>query len=322
MKTMKWLLQREYWENKGMLVWAPLAVGALMVIFTLVMLLAGQKFEFEFDGHVTTNGTTVHIAPNEASQIVQLAATAFPMVAAPVYIMLGFLVFFYCLGALHDERRDRSILFWKSLPVSDAQTVLSKAAMALLGAPLVIVAVGFITSLLIMVLAGIALAMHGANLFGALFMSGQFWLTPLRLLSLVPIYMLWALPAVGWLLLVSSWARSKPFLWAVAAPLLTGAVLMWAEKVFHLPVYSRWIWDNVIMRLLISVVPGQWMIFEEDAMRAMHENSGHNNPVGTVMEFFNQAWASLATPTLWAGVVAGVAMIVAAVWIRRWSEEG
>src|SRR3546814_20822192 len=41
-------------------------------------------------------------------------------------VVLGFVVFFYCLGALYDDRRDRSILFWKSLPVSDASTVLSK----------------------------------------------------------------------------------------------------------------------------------------------------------------------------------------------------
>jgi ABC-2 type transport system permease protein len=236
--------------------------------------------------------------------------------------MLGFLVFFYCLGALHDERRDRSILFWKSLPVSDAQTVLSKAAMALIGVPLVITVVGCLTSLLIMVLAGIALAMHGANLFGALLMSAQFWLTPLRLLSLVPVYMLWALPAVGWLLLVSSWARGRPFLWAVTAPLLTGAVLMWAEKVFHLPVYSKWVWDNVIMRLLLSVLPGQWIIFSNDAQNAMAHQDGHQHPVRVVMEFFNQAWMSLGSPTMWAGAIAGVAMIIAAVWIRRWSEEG
>lgn len=320
MKTIKWLIEREYWEHKGMLVWAPLAVGAAMVIFTLVMLLAGQKFEFDINGHMAGNGTTVYIAPNESAQIAQLAATAYPMVAVPVYVMLGFLVFFYCLGALHDERRDRSILFWKSLPISDAQTVLSKAVVALIGVPLLIVAVGCLTSLLIMALAGIALATHGANLFGALFSSAQFWLTPLRLLSLVPIYMLWALPTVGWLLLVSSWARGRPFLWAVTAPLLAGAALVWMEKVFHLPVYSKWVWDNVISRLLVGVMPGQWIIFSNDAQHAMSSTSGRDRPVAAVMEFFHQAWMSLGTPEVWVGVIAGVVMIVAAVWIRRWSE--
>ena len=320
MKTMKWLLRREYWEYKGMLVWAPLAVGAAMVLFTLVMMLAGKNFEI--NGHITSDGTTVTIAPNEAGQIVELAAAAYPMAAVPVYGLLGFFVFFYCLGALANERLDRSILFWKSLPISDAQTVLSKAVVALIGAPLVIVVVGMVTSLTIMLMAGIMLAMHGANLFNALFLSAQFWLTPLRVLSLVPIYMLWALPAVGWLLLVSSWARSKTFLWAVAAPLLTGAVLMWAEKVFNLPVHSKWIWDNVIMRMLLSVLPGQWIIFSDRAQDAMSATDPHNRPVGVVMEFFNQAWTSLGSGYMWAGAVAGVVMIVAAVWIRRWSEEG
>jgi len=319
MKTMKWLLRREYWEHKGMLMWAPLAVGATMILFTLVMMLSGKNFEIN---GVSANSTTITVAADEARQIVDMAAAAYPLAAVPVYMMLGFLVFFYCLGALHDERRDRSILFWKSLPVSDSQTVLSKALIALVGVPLMIMAVGLVTSLTIVLLAGAALAVHGANLFNMLFMSPQFWLTPLRVLSLVPIYMLWALPAVGWLLLVSSWARSKTFLWAVAAPLLTGAVLMWAEKVFHLPVYSKWIWDNVIMRILVSVLPGQWIIFSDRAQEAMQHTDPQQRPLQVVAEFFNQAWMSLGSGYMWAGVVAGVAMIVAAVWIRRWSEEG
>ena len=44
-------------------------------------------------------------------------------------MLTAFLVgVFYCLDALHGERRDRSILFWKSLPVSDLTTVLAKAS--------------------------------------------------------------------------------------------------------------------------------------------------------------------------------------------------
>jgi len=320
MKTMKWLLQREYWEHKGMLVWAPLAVGVALVLISAVMLMAGNNVGFEVNGHAFNSMTTVDIAPEERAQIAQVAAAAFPMVAIPVYAMLGFLVFFYCLGALHDERRDRSILFWKSLPVSDAQTVLSKAVIALLVVPLIVLGVAFAASLLIMLMAGLVLASHGANLFGALFSSGQFWLTPLRMLSLVPIYMLWALPSVGWLLLVSSWARSKTFLWAVAGPMLAGGLLIWIERVFHLPLFAKWFWDNVVMRLLLSVVPGQWIIFSDHAREAMEQTSPHDQPIRVAMEFFQQAWTSLGSGTLWSGVIAGVAMIIAAVWVRRWSE--
>ena len=52
-----------------------------------------------------------------------------------VNIVLGVVVFFFCLGALFDDRKDRSVLFWKSLPISDQATVLSKVAMALVVAP-------------------------------------------------------------------------------------------------------------------------------------------------------------------------------------------
>src|SRR3546814_12295425 len=63
------------------------------------------------------------------------------------FIVLAFVVFFYCLGALYDERKDRSVLFWKSLPVSDAQTVLSKVASAVVVAPVLAV----IASLVVMI---------------------------------------------------------------------------------------------------------------------------------------------------------------------------
>src|SRR5688500_3753928 len=58
----------------------------------------------------------------------QQAVAGMPLMMAPAPIMLTTLIiaFFYGLDALHGERRDRSILFWKSLPVSDRTPVLSK----------------------------------------------------------------------------------------------------------------------------------------------------------------------------------------------------
>ena len=61
--------------------------------------------------------------------VASLTSSLWPM------IVLGFVVFFFCLGSLYDERKDRSVLFWKSLPLSDGETVLSKAASALVVAP-------------------------------------------------------------------------------------------------------------------------------------------------------------------------------------------
>jgi ABC-2 type transport system permease protein len=90
----------------------------------------------------------------------------------PVLMVLGFLVFFYCLGALHDERRDRSLLFWKSLPVSDYTTVMSKLLLAVVVAPLITMGIAIVLGLVMLVAACVMLLTHGTNC------SARCWLRP------------------------------------------------------------------------------------------------------------------------------------------------
>ena len=320
MNSMKWLMQREYWENKGMLFWAPAIIGALMVAFTAVMLIIGNNVEMHFDGEKLSRFHEMTVV--ERHDMANVVGAAFPMIGVPLYIMMGFLVFFYCLSALYDDRRDRSILFWKSLPVSDSFTVLSKVLVATVAVPLTIAAISFLTSFAIMVMAAISLSFHGVNVFGDLLSATNLWLSPFRMLSLIPVYLLWALPTVGWLLLVSSWARSKVFLWAVGTPLMSGALLAWANHAFKMGLNIEWYFQNVVLRLLGSVLPGAWFMFDESARQAMeHADGPKGNPAEAISAFFNEAYTSLASPVLWIGVAAGVGMIAAAIWLRRWREE-
>ena len=320
MNSMKWLMQREYWENKGMLFWAPAIIGALMVAFTGMMLAFGMNMNVQLNGEKLTRFQ--EMTAIERHDLANAFGAAFPMVATPLYILMGFVIFFYCLGALYDDRRDRSVLFWKSLPISDTNTVLSKVATALVATPLIVAGIGFVASFTIMLMGSIALSFHGVNVFSDLLSSTNLWLAPFRMLSLIPVYLLWALPTVGWLLLVSSWARSKVFLWAVGAPLMSGALLSWANYAFKMGINIEWYFQNVVLRLLGSVLPGSWAIFDKSAMRAMQQvDRGDLPPAAQMTHFYNEAYASLASPTLWMGVAAGVAMIAGAIWLRRWREE-
>ena len=327
MKTMGWLVRREYWEHKGMLLWVPLAIAALMLAFALVMAAMGHNAEIHLDmPEGKAGGVTIHMAARHQQALVNMAATTYPVVAAPLYIALAFMVFSYCTGALYNERRDRSLLFWKSLPVSDTATVLSKAALALLLIPLGIVVLALATALLITLIGLAVLAYKGTNLLPLLLASPHFWLTPLKLVALVPVYMLWALPTVGWLLMVSSWARSKAFLWAVGAPLLTLMLVSWANEGFRLGIDMEWLFSTFISRLLVSVVPGSWFAIE--ALRRPVEHAGTVAENGSAVAvhgvgdaLFNGSWAAVATPHLWIGAIAGALMIAAAIWLRR-REEG
>lgn len=317
MKTMKWLIKREMWEHKGMLVWAPAVIATLIGVLAL--------FAAFFDKNITINSDgspseilSVTLEGKVRTQVIETMAQAYMAVSAPVLLVLGFLVFFYCLGALHDERRDRSLLFWKSLPVSDSMTVLSKVLLAAVVAPLITLGIGFVLSLVVLLTGSVLLLTHGTNVFGELFLTPDLYLTPLRMLGLLPLYVLWALPTVGWLLMVSSMARSKVFLWAVGTPLVTALLLLWAEKAMHIGINSAWFVSNIVSRLLLSVVPGAWLLFDE--IHISMDHAPRRLPVPQTI--FSESWATLGHANVWIGVAAGAAMIAVAIWMRRRREEG
>ena len=129
---------------------------------------------------------------------------------------------FYCLDALHGERRDRSILFWKSMPVSDLTTVLSKASIPLVVLPLLTIAIVIATQWIMLLLSTLVLLGSGLS---AATLWRQVTLSQVMLLyHLVTVHVLWHAPIYAWLLLVSGWARRMAFLWAVL-PLLAIGVL-------------------------------------------------------------------------------------------------
>jgi ABC-2 type transport system permease protein len=326
MKTMKWLLRREFWEHKGAMAWAPLIVGALMVLLVGTMAVYGASMG-KLTGNITVvrddagTTTTTTVSPIATEQMQQLATTVSDMymaAAMPLILMMSVIAFFYCLAAMHDERRDRSILFWKSLPVSDTQTVLSKVVTAAIVFPAIAVGTGIVVSLVMLLIVGILFAVNGVNMFGMVLSNANFYLAPLRLIGLLPVYLVWALPTIGWLMMVSAWARSKVFLWAVGTPVIFVVIVKWADYLLHTGINIDWLVENVISRGLIGLFPGTWMpLTQVDP----HTLAGNNNIVAAG-NLFTQSWMTLAHPAALIGAIAGVAMIVAAIRLRRWKDEG
>jgi ABC-2 type transport system permease protein len=142
--------------------------------------------------------------------------------AAIMLILTAFIVgVFYCLDALYGERRDRSILFWKSLPVSDRTTLLSKATIPLVVLPLVTFAVILATQLVMMLWTSVLLVSHGMSAVSTWTYVPLFRNSFILLYGLAAIA-LWHAPIYGWALLVSGWARRATFLWAVVPFLAIG----------------------------------------------------------------------------------------------------
>lgn len=325
MKTMTWLLRREFWEHKGAIFWAPIVVGLAMIVFiggTLIYNIGAKGVT----GNVVVNGHAIDVgmafnsmSPATQQTLINAMATGYIAVAAPLFMVLTVVAFFYCLGALYDERRDRSILFWKSLPLSDQMTVLSKVLTALAVAPLVTIVVGTITSTVLLLVTCGALALNGAKVFGPLLSTPALYLTPLQLAGMLPVYVLWALPTVGWLLMVSAWARSKVFLWAVGTPILAVVIVKWANFLVGQSLNADWFFQNVLARGLGGLIPGIWLAFEHVRPDQLSGVAHRGLDMGSV---FKQSWLTLAGPSVWIGALAGGAMIFAAMRLRRWRDEG
>ncbi|PJC95356.1 hypothetical protein GQ37_028025 [Janthinobacterium sp. BJB1] len=321
MNKMQWLIRRELWEHKGMLLWTPALIGIVMTVLGALMTI-GTITKAKMRTALTINGDEVswnaifntRSFGSRRMEIIDAVANNYIVTAAPLFLALGFLVFFYCLSALHDDRRDRSVLFWKSLPISDAQTVLSKVAIALLVAPLIVASAASLTSLALVLILGGVLAANGIYIFAELLASPGLYLGPLGVFGLLPVYFLWALPTVGWLLMVSSWARSKVFLWAVGVPLLLLVLTVWAGKLTQTESDLGWIQMNVIGRALLGTIPGGWYLFEPALLQQLHASKNIN--------VFGNSWSSLSLPAAWLGAAAGAALIYAAIRLRRWREEG
>ena len=326
--TMKWLLKREFWEHKGAMFWAPLIVGSLLVVLLGCTITYGIM-QHGLPAHVTINGHALQhprldsLLPDETMMLAGMVARGIYLgAAAPLFAILTAVVFFYCLGALYDERRDRSILFWKSLPVSDPLTVVSKAVTALVVAPAITLTLAFVASLALLFIGCMALSTQQWNLFPSLLASSDLYLSPLRLLALLPVYVVWALPTVGWLILVSSWAKSKPFLWAVGVPVVALVIIKWINAALEnfsgqtllLSHYA----SDVVARILGGIVPGIWFTFQPGLQRGMHPSANGFDMGGLV----SQSYLSLAGIDAWIGVAMGVAMLYAAIRMRRWRDEG
>ena len=319
------LLKREFWEHKGGFLWAPIWVGGISLLFTLITLIMGElalnSGGARFNGTPMINGLdlgalTTNMNPADAEKLAVAVSMSTASAMFWPMLVLGFVVFFYCLSSLYDERKDRSVLFWKSLPVSDRSTVLSKLISALVVAPALAMAVGIACMVGFLMILSVFVLIHHGNPFTLLWSPSNLLTNAGFGIAVLPLYALWALPSAGWLLLCSVWAKSKPFLWAIAIPVFVGVMVSWFDLFSIFDLDRKWIWTNVVAHLLGGVFPGTWMV-NVDPGSVLH-NRGFPHP----FDYLRQMYTVLATPQLWIGVIAGVAMIVASIRLRRWRDDG
>jgi ABC-2 type transport system permease protein len=269
-----WSVRRELWENRSIYI-IPLAVAAVMLVGFLIASI-GRAMSLSDPAQ----RVAVLSEPNDFAALLIMATT----------FVVGI---FYCLDALHGERRDRSILFWKSLPVSDLTTVLSKASIPLVVLPLLTFAIIVVTQLIMLLLGSAVLRGSGLTVttHASFFqMSGEL------LYHLVTVHALWYAPIYCWLLLVSGWARRAAFLWA------------------GLPLFAIAIIERIVFGTSHFVALLGYRISGPDhTLTAQSGDQMHSMAAFDLGRF-------LITPGLWIGLAFAAIFLATAVRLRRYRE--
>jgi ABC-2 type transport system permease protein len=279
-----WSVRRELWENRSIYV-APAATAAIVLAGLLIgaINLPHHHLVVTLDDAVPSHQTAAGIPFEAAGAVILIAA-----------FVVGF---FYCLGALQGERRDRSILFWKSLPVSDLTTVMAKATIPIVVLPLVTFMVVVVTQLVILLASFVILPMVGfpANAMLTQFPLLSTWATLAYLLICLA---LWHAPIWGWLMLVSGWARRATFLWAVGPPIALAVFERLAFGTHYVDAILRDRFKGALTAAFGATI---------DAKGHAHIDADHLDPI----QFFS-------SPGLWIGLIVAAGLFAAVVWQRRY----
>lgn len=270
-----WSVRRELWENRSLYV-APLAVAGVAL------------FGFSLSSIAGIWEKPLRLNPVQPQAPYDMAAGLMMVTGIIVSV-------FYCLDALHGERRDRSILFWKSLPVSDVITVLAKASIPLVILPLLTFAITVAMQWLMLLLSSAVLLVSGLSV-ATLWTNLSFpRMSGMLLYHLLTAHALWPAPIYCWLLLVSGWPRRATFLWA-ALPLV--AIAGVEQIAFH-----SWHFAEMVGSRLIGAAP---------AVASTPPDMFPTDPMTHIAPGF------LTSPGLWMGLAVAALFLAAAVRLRRY----
>jgi ABC-2 type transport system permease protein len=285
MHTYMWLIRREFWENRAIWI-VPAVIGVALTIAALF-----GRIDF---------GVAV-----SAEQQRMIAPTVLLAYGFTFFAVMSIYSSWYLMECLYADRKDRSVLFWKSLPISDTATVLAKLFTGVIAIPLVYFLAADVSTLLM----AFIVSMRAHAYFGSVLWQPELWLQ-LHVLWLYVIVTtaIWFLPFTGWLLLVSAWAKRAVVLWLVLPPLALYGIERWFFG-------SHFVGSQLTERALGYLSrafydhsnPSAWATaaIGTDTITAPSSVWRVLNPIGFV-----------SSPATWVGVLVGAAMIYGAIQLR------
>jgi ABC-2 type transport system permease protein len=319
------LVRREFWEHRSL--WITPAILALVMLLAVTLL--GGQMRVDVGGP-SPGGPPGGIGPGGGA----IAGSGpFPapglfgelqlVIGVPFYATAALLIISYLLDCLYAERRDRSILFWKSLPVSDSAVVLSKLFVALFLTPLLFYAIAAAGSLALDVVLVTGSARNSGNLNAALanWTVAEWLRTQAIILYAVYATVLWYAPYAAYLMLVSAWARRSVLAWAVLPPLMLALL----ERLFLSTSYI----GDVVSRSFSDVLNLAFRLNSQlqatitDVIRAPRGGGrgGRGGGGGALIDPRFDPTDLLSSPQLWIGLALTVLMIWGAISVRKRSHD-
>ena len=225
--------KKEIWEFEKTLIWVPLIVAALILITPIAQFLLIQDYQqARFLDHLAELQhlpTSEHLNKGLQAAVIGLFS---PFILVAVILQLH-----YFTSCLFDERRDLSAYFWRSMPVSDAQTVITKLLHGAFVIPAIFMLAATMTLVVILILAFIACIVLSVGYDIALWglWGGADILTSVaaQWINLIP-YAIWLFPVFSWLMLVSMFSSKAPLLWAILPVVIIMLVEAFIVEYFNL----------------------------------------------------------------------------------------
>ena len=252
------LIRREFWEHRSTFVLLPLVITAFLLSVMMLAYFASTSdvisvnLEMEEQSAVSSQ----HVESDDLFALLAYRLEALPErerasyinrgmhgLASPLLIAMWFVIFIYLLNSLYSDRRDRSILFWKSLPVSDGITVCSKLLTGLIIVPLIYFAGIAILQLAVLLLMFAATSGTDVSALEVVWGPSALISRWFEYLALLIFYCLWALPFFAWLLVVSAFAQSVPMVWAVGVPF---GITVLEHMFFNSTPVSDWMGQHMV----------------------------------------------------------------------------
>ena len=300
MNTFTTLLKREWLEAKVPFFWLPIGTLAFLVIVSLLGLVVSGFSEIHISMESNSDESAFFFIDDWSEREVGERMAGFRnLVTAPFYIIYLIAALFVLLGTLYDDRKDRSVLFWKSMPVDDYQTVASKLVLAVLIAPLIMLACALVAQLFLLIVGTIFISTNDLGTTSRLWAQSGLISGTLKSVLGFLIQAFWSLPVTSFLLLISASVPRLTLLWALVVPVSVGI----AEFVIF---RTKFISDGLSRHMEPAALPN----FIGDDERIM-----------PVVATVGDQLALLVTADMWIGVAIGLAFLYGAVRMRGIKNE-